>query len=107
MTTINTKGALTTPVNEPENEQLAHQRIAEAIRRAGPTGLISTATARLIAATIHRGETTALGRFAATGALDPMQASVELWDGSINELPQAWWRALDMYLEQELRDGAA
>lgn len=105
--TTNTKGAITAPINEPENERLAHERINEAVAQAGPAGTISTTTARLIAATVHRGETTALGRFAATGVLNPMQASVELWDGSINELPPAWWRALDLYLEQELGDGAA
>ncbi|MTD46708.1 hypothetical protein GKE82_21045 [Conexibacter sp. W3-3-2] len=106
MTTINTKGAITAPVNEPENERVAHELINRAIKQAGPDGTIGPATARLIAATIHRGETTALGRFAATGVLNPLEASVELWDGSINELPPAWWRALDMYLDQESGDGA-
>lgn len=105
MTTINQTGATTAPVHEPENERLAHERIDRAISQAGPTGTISTASARLIAATIHRGPTTALGRFATSGVLHPMQASVELWDSSIHELPQAWWRALDMYLEQEADHG--
>ena len=72
----------------------------EAANSAG--GTISRETARLIAATVHRGPITALGRFAATGDLHPLAATVELWDSSIHEMPTTWWRALDLYLSKEV-----
>lgn len=91
------------PVAEAENEQRARTLIDQSVEDANSAGgTISRETARLIAATIHHGPTTALGRFAATGTLHPLAATVELWDSSIHELPTAWWRALDLYLSEEV-----
>lgn len=96
------------PVNEAENEHLARRRITRAVETAKNRGdVIDTDTARLIAATIHRGPTTALGRFAATGELDRQLAGIELWESNIHELRPSWWNALDTYLNEEATHAAA
>ena len=108
-TTPTTKGApQLLPVFEADNERLATALINEAIASARMSDdLITTACARLIAAAIHRGPTSALGQFAATGLLNQLQATVELWDSSTIEVPVRWWSALDLYLKREALDGAA
>lgn len=94
-----------------QGERLAMARIEHGLTMAHLAGRpISTACAQLIAATIHRGPTTALCRFAAAGRFeyqDRLQAQVELWDSSVTEVPTSWWRALDVYLTQEAEHGAA
>lgn len=91
---------------EERSEQLAQSRIEHglALARLNDEPIL-TETARLIAATIHRGPTTALCRFAAGGSLkgvDLLQAHQELWDASVEETPIPWWRALDAYLTDRL-----
>lgn len=75
---------------------------------------ISQRGARLIAATIHLGPHTALGRFAATGTLSSpsvaSRATDELFDTYGNStIPRPWWRALgtylDAYIDREARRG--
>jgi len=58
------------PRNNRNNEQTAQARIEAATRRASQEGrLIDLTTARLIAASLHRGLGTQLHRFAATGVM--------------------------------------
>lgn len=85
----------------PGNEERAIARIERATAAAHRAGEpISTDTARLIAARIHQGEHTALGRFAANGRLYRDAAISELWETGINEIPIGWWRAFDQFLQQ-------
>lgn len=85
----------------PSNEEQAIARIEQAIATANRAAQpISSDTARLIAARIHQGEHTALGRFAATGRLYRDAAATELWETGINEIPIGWWRAFDQFLRE-------
>lgn len=88
---------------QPCNECTAQQRINQAIAQTPLGASIPASIARLIAATIHRGPDTALGRFAATGVLDAHAAAQELHSDSARELPPDWWLALDLYLQQAHR----
>lgn len=83
------------------SDHLAQQRIDRSIARTPLGNPIPTATARLIAATIHHGPDTALGRYAASGQLDRRQAIEELSQTAINDLAPDWWLALDAHLRKE------
>lgn len=107
-TTIAKRAPQLLPVQEADNQRRAKALIEEAIALAKQNGMATTtAGARILAATIHQGPTTALCQFAATGTLEQLQATAELWGSSVNEVPVRWWRALDLYLQQEALDGAA
>lgn len=108
-TNTNTKEHLQlSPAHDADNNEHATVLIDEAVSRAQRNGTtITTAAARLIAASMHRGPATALCRFAATGRLSQLQATMELWDHPMGGVPDHWWQAFDLYLQQEAPDGAA
>ncbi|KXP06896.1 hypothetical protein [Tsukamurella tyrosinosolvens] len=83
-----------------ENQLRAQNLIDNAIAETPYGSAITTSTARLIAATMHHGPGSALGRFAATGELDRLHATAELDHAHIRDLPADWWLALDTYLLQ-------
>lgn len=95
----------TTSCPQPCNECTAQQRIDQAIAHTPLGSPVPAAIARLIAATIHLGPHTELGRFAATGTLDPAAATRELHSAHARELPADWWLALDTYLQSEASEG--
>ena len=83
----------TTPTRKaPDQSIRARQHINAALVESG-TELIDSATARIIAATVHGGHGTALCTFAATGVLDQDAALTELEAVSSPELPQTWREA--------------
>lgn len=90
MTTLTTNELIATSLNDRDIVQTT----------------ISRDAARRLAATMHTGPATALGRFAATGELDVARATVELWD-HVTDAPPEWWEALDRFLDQEVRYGKA
>jgi hypothetical protein len=83
-----------------EQEQYASRQIERGIETAAQVGTpIDPMTARLIAATIHRGYGSHLEQFAATGALNPSMALEEIGGtASLHQLP--WITALWDFLEQ-------
>lgn len=90
-----------------KNERTAIGRIDPAVRRALATDTpIDTGTARLIAAATHSGSESALGRFAATGALDPRAALREIEQAEEgppgHEMPGHWVLCLCAYLLLQL-----
>ena len=87
---------------------MANAMIERAVARANSTrSVIADDTARLIAATIHEGEGTALQRFAVTGELDLPATFTEWWNlpaAPTGPVPPAWWIAMDRYLENQEGD---
>ncbi|MEI2713619.1 MAG: hypothetical protein V9G04_10090 [Nocardioides sp.] len=85
--------------------QAPYDRLKRAVASANSSGgVVSTNTARLLAAAIHEGPSTALGRFAASGDLNLPAATTELWDLPIDDVPADWWSALNHYFEAEADD---
>ncbi len=76
----------------PDQSIRARQRINAAIAESG-VELIDTATARIIAASVHGGHGTALYTFAGTGVLHGNAALAELREVPSRELPQTWREA--------------
>jgi len=62
---------------------------------------IGTALARVIAASVHAGSDTALGRFAESGELDADQALIELRATPTNEMHWLWRGTLAGYLDAQ------
>ena len=60
---------------------------------------IGTAMARVIAASVHAGSDTALGRFAGSGELDATQAIIELRTTPRGEIHFLWRGVLAGYLD--------
>ncbi|MBT9605908.1 hypothetical protein [Microbacterium sp.] len=79
-----------------EQEERANRRLAAP---QDEEEMISDETARLIAASIHPGESSALCRFAATGELDADAALDELTIAKLPNHRMRWVIALWAYLE--------
>jgi hypothetical protein len=96
-------------VGETPDERRAVATIEREVHRAEARGrVISRDTARLIASVIHDGPKSALGRFAASGRLDHVEAHLELFDLPTDDTPISWWRALDAFFAAEaIREEAA
>ena len=108
MTTNMKKDSRPFPAREMGNEEHATVLIEEAITLSQRNATaITRAAARLIAASMHQRPTTALCRFAATGRLDRLQATEELRNAPMGQVPDRWRQAFDLYLQQEALDGAA
>lgn len=84
------------------NERLARRLINTAITAEQP---LTTAAARLIAATIHTGPYTALERFARCGALEGDRALDELHHLTDDGLRRHWRQALATFITAEARRG--
>ncbi|HEX4058067.1 MAG TPA: hypothetical protein VHX87_07105 [Galbitalea sp.] len=83
----------------PDQSIRARQRINAAIAEPG-VELIDTATARIIAASVHGGYGTALCTFAATGVLKEKAALAELGAVPSTELPQTWREAFTDFVNE-------
>jgi len=99
-----------TPLTTTKPTTIA-QRNEQRARRLIEPGLcdpasVTTTTARLIAATIHAGPYTALGRFAACGAFDAARIRDELDRLSSDQIPKPWRRALGTYITEAHRGTA-
>jgi hypothetical protein len=95
---MNNQPGTTTPARKaPDQSIRARQHINAALAESGGE-LIDSATARIIAATVHRGYGTALCTFAATGVLKGNGALAELRAVSPKELPQTWREAFTEFV---------
>ena len=82
----------TTPTRKAPDQSIRARQHINALVESG-TELIDSATARIIAASVHGGHGTALCTFAETGVLDQDAALTELEAVSLPELPQTWREA--------------
>jgi len=89
------------------NQKQAKHLIDHAIAVTPADMTIPLSTARLIAATIHRGPGSALSEFASTGEVDHLRAADELEHTSIHDLPADWRTALQEFLTKEVDNGKA
>ncbi|MCU1580044.1 MAG: hypothetical protein JWP19_2248 [Rhodoglobus sp.] len=80
-----------------DNEAEATRRIGKALTILANGRVIDTATARLIAACLHAGPSSALFRFASSGELDRTAAITELQQQQVRPI---WREALRRYLAQ-------
>ncbi|WP_255784539.1 hypothetical protein [Mycobacteroides abscessus] len=100
---IPASGSVTWKVNQKQAKHL----IDHAIAVTPADGTIPLSTARLIAATIHRGPGSALSQFASTGEVDRQRAAEELEHTNPDQLPAYWRAALWEFLMKEVDDGRA
>jgi hypothetical protein len=98
--TNQTKPIRDSALRAPDQTEKARELIDEALAsRDGES--IGTALARVIAASVHTGPETALGRFAGSGELDADQALIELSAIPKSEMHVLWRGTLAGYLHAQ------
>jgi len=95
-----TKAARGSGVSAPDQTERAQELIDDALA-AWDGKPVADATARVIAASVHAGSDTALGRFAGSGELDPGQALIELRAAPTGAMHCLWRGALEDYLRDQ------
>lgn len=84
----------------PDQTEIARELIDETLASWNGEP-IATALARVIAASVHAGSDTVLGRFAGSGELDADQALIELRAAPTDGTHWLWQGALAVYLDAQ------